>query len=70
MTLERYGNSYKIVTALVVNGPPLKCEDSNALQRFSVSLTSCKNTLQEIGFILKIENPDSSQKLMRRLPSL
>ena len=37
-------------------------------QKFSVSLTSCKNTLQEIGYINKFENPDSLQKVVRRLP--
>ena len=44
---ERYGQGFKITTALVdrvINGPPVKHEDSNALQKFSVLLTSCKNT--------------------------
>ena len=68
---ERYGQGYKIATALVdrvINGPPVKHEDSNALQKFSVLLTSCKNTLKEIGYLNKIENPDSLQKVVRRLP--
>ena len=33
---------------------------------FFVSLTSCKNTLQEIGYINKIENPDSLQKVVQK----
>ena len=68
---ERYGQGYKIGTALVdrvINGPPVRHEDSNALQKFSVLLTSYKNTLKEIGYLNKIENPDSLQKVVRRLP--
>ena len=68
---ERYGQGYKIATALVdrlTNGPPIKHEDGNALQKFSVLLTSCKNTLQEIGYLNKIENPESLQKVVKRLP--
>ena len=68
---ELYGQGYKIATALVdrvVNGPAVKREDSNALQKFSVLLTSCENTLKEIGYVNKIEIPDSLQKAVRRLP--
>ena len=31
-------------------------------------LTSCKNTLKEIGYLNKIENPDSLQRTMEKLP--
>ena len=69
---ELYGQGYKIATALVdrvVSGPAVKHEDSNALhlQKFSVLLTSCKNTLKEIGYLNKIKSPDSLQKVVRRL---
>lgn len=67
---ERYGQSYKIATAYVsqiTNGPPIRNKDGTALQKFSVLLTSCKNTLKEIGWLSKIENPDSLQKVVERL---
>ena len=68
---EGYSQGYKIATDLVdrlTNGPPIKNEDGNALQKFSVLLTCCKNTLQEIGYLNKIENPESLQKVVKRLP--
>jgi len=68
---SRYGQSYKIATAYVnrvTNGPPIRHEDGEALQKFSVLLTSCKNTLKEIGCLNKIENPDSLQRVVERLP--
>ena len=70
---ERYGQGYKIATTLVdrlTNGPLITHEGGNALQKFSVQLTSCKNTLQEIGYLNKIENPKSLQKVVKRLPFL
>ncbi len=62
---SRYGQNYKIAVACitkVIDGPPIKAEDGPALERYSVLLTSCKNTLKEIGYINKIENSDSSTK--------
>ena len=68
---EKYGQGYKIATALVerlINGPPIKNEDCNALQKLSIALTNCKNTLQDVGYLNKVDNPDSLQKIVRRLP--
>ena len=68
---KRYGQPYKIVSAYVdrvTNGSAIKAEDGTALQSFSVLLTSCKNTLSDIGYLSKIENPDSLRKVVARLP--
>ena len=68
---ERYGQGYKIATALVeclINGPPIKNEHCNAPQKLSISLTNCKNILQDVGYVNKVDNPDSPQKIVRRLP--
>ena len=35
---------------------------------FSILLTSCSNTLKEIGYISKLENPDGLRKIVDRLP--
>ena len=68
---QRYGKPYRIATAdvnILTKGPPIKAEDSSALQRFSVVLTSCKNTLKEIGYLNKVENPDTLNMIIDRLP--
>jgi len=59
---QRYGQGYRIATAYVdrlTRGPPIKAEDNAALRRFSILLTGCKNTLKEIGYLNKAENPDT-----------
>ncbi|KAK3698421.1 hypothetical protein QZH41_001197 [Actinostola sp. cb2023] len=68
---ERYGQSYKIAAAYVnrlTEGQPIKAESVEALQRFSILLTSCKNALQDIGYLSKVENPDSLKRIIDRLP--
>ena len=68
---SHYGQSYKIATSYVervVTAPQIKAEDGPALQRYSVMLKSCKNALKEIGFLSKIENPGTMQKIIERLP--
>ena len=68
---KQYGQPYKIASAYVerlTNGPAIKVEDGTALQSFSALLTTCKNTLNEIGYLNKIENPDSLKKVVARLP--
>ena len=68
---ERSGQPYKIATAYVdcvVNGQPIRAEDSAALQKYSILLTSCSNTFKEIGYLSRLENPDSLRKIVDRLP--
>ena len=68
---KRYGQSYRIASAFVeklVKGSAIKAEDGEALRRFSILLTSCKNTLQDIGYLNKVENPDNMKAIVGRLP--
>jgi len=68
---KRYGQSYRIATAYVdklAKGPAIKAEDGDALRRFSTLLTSCKNTLKEIGYLNKVENPETLKAIVSRLP--
>ena len=68
---QRYGQGYRIATAYVdrlTRGPPIKAEDNAALRRFSILLTGCKNTLREIGYLSKAENPDTLKTIVNRLP--
>ena len=58
---ERYGQAYKTATAYVdrvFNGQPIRAEDGPAFQRFSILLTSCSNTLKEIGYLNCLKNLD------------
>ena len=52
----------------MVNGPTIRAEDGSALQRFSILLTSCCNTLKQIGYLNHLENPDALKKVIERLP--
>ena len=51
-----------------MKAPQIKAEDGQALQRYSVLLTSCKNTLKEISCLNKLDNPDTLQKIVEKLP--
>ena len=62
---EKYGRSYKIAAAHVkqlIEGPLIKPEDGTALEQFSIQLSSCVNTLNEIGYVKKLDNPDNSRR--------
>ena len=68
---SRYGQSYKITLAYVdkvVNGPPIKSEDGEALQKSSVPLTSRRNTLKVTEYLSKIDNPESLRGIVNCLP--
>ena len=68
---ERYGQSYRIATALVqkiAEGPSIKAEDSAALQQLATNLISCTNTLRDIGSLGKLDSQDNLQKIINRLP--
>ena len=68
---ERYGKGYKIATAYVegiTSGPPIRSEKAEDLRKFSVLITSCKNALKDLGYLSRINNPDTLQKIIARLP--
>ena len=68
---SKYGQPHNIATAFidkVTNGPSIKADDSVGLSKFAVSLTSCKNTLRDIGLASRVQNPDTLQKIVGRLP--
>ena len=71
LLLERYGQPYNIASALVdkiANGPVIRVDDGAGLQKLSVQLTSCSNTLKEIGYMSKLQNPDTLRRIIDRLP--
>lgn len=68
---QKFGQKHSIATAHIdqlIKGNPIKAEDGDALEQFSIQLISCSNTLKAIGCMNKIENPDAMRKLIERLP--
>ena len=68
---SRYGQPYKIAAAYaekLTTGPQIKADDATALHRFSILLTGCKNTLKQIGYLNKVENPDALRAIVDKLP--
>ena len=52
----------------LTEGPVIKSEDENALLQFSIQLTSCTNTLKEIGSLEKLDHPANLRRVINRLP--
>ena len=68
---ERYGQNYRITAAYIqslTEGPSIKPEDGNALVQLSTKLTSCTNTLKQIGSLGKLDHPENLKKIINRLP--
>ena len=73
---ERYGQNYRIAAAQILtrrqvnltDGPLIKSEDGNALLQYSIKLTSCANTLEQIGSLSKLDHPENLKAIVNRLP--
>ena len=68
---SKYGQNYKISAAYadrIMKVPQIKAEDGQALQKYAVLLTSCKNTLEQIGCLNTLDNPDTLRKILEKLP--
>ena len=68
---ERYGQNYRIAAAQIrhlTDGPSIKSEDGNALLQYSIELTSCANTLEQIGSLSKLDHPENLKAIVNRLP--
>ncbi|XP_071963842.1 uncharacterized protein [Antedon mediterranea] len=67
---KRYGKPYIIATAYItrlVSGPIIRSDDGEGLQKLAINLTSCVNTLKELGCLAKLESLDNLKKLIDRL---
>lgn len=68
---KKFGDDYRIVTAYeskALNWPEVKAEDSTSLNRFSIFLMRCKNAMEGSKYLTKLEQPDTIQKLVMKLP--
>ena len=57
---KKYGNKYKIGMAYIekaMSWPPIKSEDSSAPESFSVFLTGCCNTMEDIDYMKGMDHP-------------
>ena len=68
---KKFGDDYRIVTAYetkALNWPEVRAEDSISLDRFSIFLMRCKNIMECSKYLTKLEQPDTIQKLVMKLP--
>ena len=68
---KKFGDDYRIVTAYetkALNWPEVKAEDSISVDRFSIFLMRCKNAMECSKYLTKLEQPDTIQKLIMKLP--
>lgn len=67
LLVERYGQLYKIVIVYVdcvINGQLICIEDGFVLQKFLILFISCRNMLQEIGYLNCLENLEGLRKIV------
>ena len=68
---KKFGDDYCIVTAYetkALNWPDVRAEDSISLDRFSIFLMRCRNAMECSKYLTKLEQPDTIQKLVIKLP--
>ena len=68
---KKFGDDYRIAAAYenkALNWPEVRTEDSIALNRFSIFLTRCKNTIEGRRYLSKLTQPETIQKLVLKLP--
>ena len=68
---KKFGDDYRIVTAYETNAsnwPEVKAEDRISLDRFSIFLMRCKKAMECSKYLTKLEQPDTIQKLVMKLP--
>lgn len=68
---RRFGDSYKIAMDSIeklTSGHQIRADDAYALESFSITLSSCKNSLEAIGYLRRIDNPEYMKKIIEKLP--
>ena len=68
---KKFGDDYRIVTVYetkALNWPEVRAEDSISLERFSIFLMRCKKVMECSKYLTKLEQPDTIQKLVMKLP--
>ena len=69
--LTRYGKPHLVARShieRIVNGPPIKANDTKALMELSLDMEKCDITISQIGFESDINNSENLRKIVKRLP--
>ena len=68
---KKFGDEHRVASAYetkALDWPNIKPEVGEALNRFSIFLTSCRNTLASSRYISNFDQPGNIQKLVFKLP--
>lgn len=68
---EHFGNDYKIAIAYmnkVLNWTPIRPEDTESLNAFSLFLTACCNTMDEVSYMEELDNVANLKAIVAKLP--
>lgn len=68
---EHFGNNYKIAVAYmnkVLDWAPIKPEDAEVLNAFSLFLTACCNTMTEVSYMEELDNVANLKAIVAKLP--
>ena len=71
MLKQYFGDDYKIAEAYIkeaVDWETIKPEDGAALQSFSLFLTGCSNTMEDVAYMEDLDNAASIRALANKLP--
>ncbi|KAL7868352.1 hypothetical protein SRHO_G00097360 [Serrasalmus rhombeus] len=68
---DHFGNDYKIAVAYmnkVLSWTPIKPEDAEALNAFSLFLTACSNIMAEVSYMEELNNVANLKAIIAKLP--
>lgn len=68
---KQYGDELTIASAYIAKAlkwPDIKAEDDIALNSHAIFLTGCRNTMEDLEFMEKMDNPTNMRMVMSKLP--
>lgn len=68
---ENHRDPYKVSNAYlkkVTDWPTVKSGDDNSLEKFAIFLTQCLSAVESLSYLLILDNPQSLQCLVKKLP--
>ncbi len=69
LLVEHFGNEHKIASAYmekILNWPPIKAEDVQALQSFSLFVRGCSNVTQQIMYMKELDMPSNLKNIVMK----
>ncbi len=71
LLMEQFGNGQKIASAYMdkaLSWPPIKAEDTKALQDYSLFLRGCCNAMEDVQYLLDMDMPSNMLSIIKKLP--